>query len=181
MAFDPAPPAAPAPAGADTLALDRQLCFALYSASLAMTRLQKPRLEALGLTYPQYLVLLALWAQDGQTVGELGARLVLDSGTLTPMLKRMEAAGWLHRERDPADERRVRVELRPAGRALREPACGLRPAIAAAALAAEAPPSSLDSLTADLLALRDRLLRAAEAAAPLSPDPALPAGPSTPR
>lgn len=181
MALDPASPESWPTAADDPLALERQLCFALYSASLAMTRLQKPHLEALGLTYPQYLVLLALWAQDGQTVGELGARLVLDSGTLTPMLKRMEAAGWLQRERDPADERRVRVGLTPAGRALREPACGLRPAIAAAAQAAGAPPSMLDGLTADLLALRDRLLRAAEAAAPLSPDPALPAGPSTPR
>jgi hypothetical protein len=81
---------APAAAG-DWLALDRQLCFALYSASLAMTKLYKPLLEPLGLTYPQYLVMLVLWEQDGVTVSQLGERLALDSGTLTPLLKRLEA------------------------------------------------------------------------------------------
>ena len=79
----------------DLLKLDNQLCFAVYSASLAMTRLYKPLLEKLGLTYPQYLVLLVLWESDAIGVSELGARLFLDSGTLTPLLKRMEAAGWL--------------------------------------------------------------------------------------
>lgn len=102
----------------DQLKLDNQLCFALYAASNAMTRLYRDRLEPLGLTYPQYLVMLVLWEQDGLAVKEIGQRLHLDSGTLTPMLKRMEQAGLLHRARDPADERQVTVALTPAGRAL---------------------------------------------------------------
>jgi DNA-binding MarR family transcriptional regulator len=101
------------------LQLDRQLCFALYAASLAMTKRYKPLLEPLGITYPQYLVLLALWERDGATVGELGERLCLDSGTLTPLLKRLEAAGHVRRARDADDERRVRVRLSASGRALR--------------------------------------------------------------
>ena len=109
-------------ARADWLQLDQQLCFALYSTSLAMTKLYKPLLSPLGLTYPQYLALLVLWERDGLGVGELGERLFLDSGTLTPLLKRMESAGWLKRERDAADERRVVVKLTPEGRALRQKA-----------------------------------------------------------
>jgi DNA-binding MarR family transcriptional regulator len=101
------------------LALDNQLCFALYSASLAMTKLYKPLLAPLGLTYPQYIVMLALWEEDGQTVSALGEKLALDSGTLTPLLKRLEAQGALSRERDTADERRVIVRLTPAGRRLK--------------------------------------------------------------
>src|SRR5438876_7144972 len=95
----------------DWLALDNQLCFSLYSTSLAMTKLYKPLLAPLGLTYPQYLVLLVLWETDAISVNELGARLFLDSGTLTPLLKRMQTAGWLARTRDAADERRVIVTL----------------------------------------------------------------------
>jgi MarR family transcriptional regulator, organic hydroperoxide resistance regulator len=113
------PTASTQQATADWLALDQQLCFALYSTSLAMTKLYKPLLSPLGLTYPQYLALLVLWERDGLGVGELGERLFLDSGTLTPLLKRMEAAGWLKRERDSADERRVVVKLTADGRALR--------------------------------------------------------------
>ena len=101
------------------LALDKQLCFALYSASLAMTKVYKPLLAPLGLTYPQYLVMLALWEDDGLTVGALGERLALDSGTLTPLLKRLETQGQLSRERDAQDERRVIVRLTPAGRQLK--------------------------------------------------------------
>jgi DNA-binding MarR family transcriptional regulator len=101
------------------LALDKQLCFALYSASLAMTKVYKPLLAPLGLTYPQYLVMLALWEHDGQSVSELGHKLALDSGTLTPLLKRLEAQGQLSRERDVDDERRVIVRLTPAGRQLK--------------------------------------------------------------
>ena len=104
------------------LRLDNQLCFALYSTSLAMTKLYKPLLDRLGLTYPQYLVMLVLWEQDQLSVGELGERLFLDSGTLTPLLKRMEAAGWVTRERAKEDERRVVVALTPEGRALRRSA-----------------------------------------------------------
>src|SRR5437763_17166451 len=91
------------------LLLDNRLCFALYSASLAMTKLYKPLLEELGLTYPQYLAMLVLWERDGLTVSELGERLSLDSGTLTPLLKRLEAAGLVSRVRDTRDERRVHV------------------------------------------------------------------------
>ncbi len=109
-------------APADALRLDNQLCFALYSASLAMTKAYKPLLDALGLTYPQYLVLLVLWEHGERTVSELGERLYLDSGTLTPLLKRMEVAGLLQRQRAPDDERRVLVSLTPAGRKLRNSA-----------------------------------------------------------
>ena len=98
--------------------LDNQLCFALYSASLAMTKLYKPMLDGLGLTYPQYLVMLVLWEADGPSVSSLGERLNLDSGTLTPLLKRMEAAGWLVRQRSSEDERRVHVWLSTAGKQL---------------------------------------------------------------
>lgn len=112
------------------LLLDNQLCFALYSTSLAMTKLYKPLLEALELTYPQYLVMLVLWEQDDVSVSELGERLFLDSGTLTPLLKRMEAAGLLARVRSPQDERRVQISLTAAGRKLKTraaqvPACVL--------------------------------------------------------
>lgn len=102
--------------------LDHQLCFALYSSSLVMTKLYKTVLSALGLTYPQYLVLLVLWERDAISVSELGTRLFLDSGTLTPLLKRLEAAGWLTRLRAVDDERRVIVSLTSAGRALRRKA-----------------------------------------------------------
>ena len=104
----------------DPLALDLQLCFSLYSAANVMTRLYRPLLQPLGLTYLQYLAMLVLWERAPQTVGELGRRLGLDSGTLTPLFKRMEGAGLLTRARDPADERRVTIDLTDAGRALRE-------------------------------------------------------------
>jgi DNA-binding MarR family transcriptional regulator len=106
----------------DPLLLDRQVCFPLYAATNLLNRLYGPVLAKLGLTYPQYLVMLVLWEHRVQSVGELGARLYLDSGTLTPVLKRMEVAGFLTRTRDPADERRVLVALTPAGTALREQA-----------------------------------------------------------
>jgi len=96
----------------DLLRLDRQLCFALYSASLAMTKLYKPLLAPLGLTYPQYLVMMVLWETEDLTVNDLGNRLQLDSGTLTPLLKRLEAAGLVQRQRDQVDERRVRKVLK---------------------------------------------------------------------
>jgi len=102
------------------LHLDNQLCFALYSASLAMTKLYKPLLDELGLTYPQYIVMLALWETDGLTVSQLGDRLTLDSGTLTPLLKRLEASGLVSRVRDVNDERRVHVTLTTAGRRLKQ-------------------------------------------------------------
>jgi MarR family transcriptional regulator, organic hydroperoxide resistance regulator len=110
----------------DATKLDDFLCFAIYSANLAMNRLNKPVLDKLGLTYPQYIVLVALTEQDDQTVSALGDKLFLDSSTLTPLLKRMEAMGHLTRQRDPDDERQVRVRLTPHGRSVREGALPFR-------------------------------------------------------
>ena len=104
----------------DPLLLDRQVCFPLYAATNLLNRLYLPVLRELGLTYPQYLVMLVLWEQQPQTVGELGSRLYLDSGTLTPLLKRMEAAGFVSRTRDPQDERRVIIGLTDSGKKLRK-------------------------------------------------------------
>ena len=115
------------------LDLDRQLCFALYRAQRALTRAYAPLLEPLGLTYPQYLVFLKLWAEDGVRVNDLGDCLSLDSGTLTPLLKRLEQHGLVERRRDSADERVVRIYLTEAGRALRTKAKKVPTALAALA------------------------------------------------
>jgi DNA-binding MarR family transcriptional regulator len=136
------------------LQLDHQLCFALYSASLAMTKLYKPLLEDLGLTYPQYLAMLVLWETDGVTVSELGDRLHLDSGTLTPLLKRLESAELVTRLRDVQDERRVLIRLTTTGRKLkaraaRIPGCVLQ--------ATQCDLSEVLNLTRQVQALRDRL------------------------
>jgi MarR family transcriptional regulator, organic hydroperoxide resistance regulator len=133
------------------LELGRQLCFALYSAARAVVRTYGGLLAGLGLTYPQYLVMLALWEQPDRphSVGELGARLQLDSGTLTPLLKRLEAAGRVERRRDPADERRVLVALTVQGRALREGAADVPRALA----------RRTGMRAAQLAALRDELTR----------------------
>src|SRR5204863_1371496 len=104
------------------LDVDDHLCFAIYSAGHAFNRIYKPLLAALDLTYPQYLVMVALWSRDDQTVGGLGEKLLLESSTLTPLLKRLEVSGHLTRSRDPADERQVRVRLTDRGSALREQA-----------------------------------------------------------
>jgi DNA-binding MarR family transcriptional regulator len=143
-----------APRPTDWLALDHQLCFALYSASHAVTKAYQPLLAPLGLTYPQYLVMLALWERDGVTVGQLGARLHLDSGTLTPLLKRLQAAGHVQRLRDAADERRVRLQLTATGRALRGKAASV-PQTLAGALGCGL--DEIASLTRRLAALRDGL------------------------
>lgn len=140
----------------DWLALDRQLCFALYAASLAMTKVYKPLLEPLGLTYPQYLVMLVLWETDGPTVSQLGDRLALDSGTLTPMLKRLEVLGFVQRQRDTADERRVLLHLTPQGRALRSRAAAVPPQLLQASQCSLA---EVTALTSQLHALRQRLHR----------------------
>jgi MarR family transcriptional regulator, organic hydroperoxide resistance regulator len=103
----------------DLLRLDNQLCFALYAASRAVTQAYQPVLAPLGLTYPQYLVMLVLWEEDGASVGRLGERLELDSGTLTPLLKRLEAQGLVTRARAERDERVVEVHLTAKGRALK--------------------------------------------------------------
>ena len=104
------------------LALSNQLCFAFYSVSHAFSRAYRQFLDPLGLTYPQYVVLLVLWEQDGLTVREIGDQLFLDSGTLTPLLKRLESAGHIRRARDKQDERQVRISLTETGRALRDKA-----------------------------------------------------------
>lgn len=106
----------------EALRLDRQLCFALYGAANRVTRLYRPLLDALGLTYPQYLAMLVLWEASPRTVGALGEALDLESSTLTPLLKRLEGQGLLVRTRDPEDERRVIVALTDAGKALRDQA-----------------------------------------------------------
>ena len=142
----------------DMLKLDNQLCFAVYSTSLAMTRLYKPLLDKLGLTYPQYLVMLALWEQDGPMVSVLGERLSLDSGTLTPLLKRLEASGLVARVRDVADERRVHITLTAAGRKLKAKAANVPACLLAAS---ECSIAELVQLTRQLQTLRDRVKAAA--------------------
>ncbi len=107
---------------APSAVLEDQLCFALYAASRAMTARYRPLLDAIGLTYPQYLVMMLLWEEDNQTVGQLGARLSLDSGTLSPLLKRLTTAGLVTRHRRVEDERSVAIALTDAGRALQEKA-----------------------------------------------------------
>ena len=147
----PSTPTTPSPA---ILRLDNQVCFALYSASLAMTKLYKPLLDRIGLTYPQYLVMLVLWEQDGVTVSELGERLFLDSGTLTPLLKRLEAQGQIARLRDVQDERRVRITLTAEGRALRDQAEAIPQCVLQSSQCSIA---ELSALTAELKQLRERL------------------------
>jgi MarR family transcriptional regulator, organic hydroperoxide resistance regulator len=104
---------------AAALPLDDQLCFSLYATSMAITRAYKPMLDALGLTYPQYLVLYALWEEDGRTIGAIADRLALESSTITPLVKRLESAGFVARTRNPADERQVQVRLTPKGADMR--------------------------------------------------------------
>ena len=139
------------------LLLDNQLCFALYSTSLAMTRVYKPLLDALGLTYPQYLAMLVLWEKDGLMVSELGERLYLDSGTLTPLLKRLESFGLISRVRAVEDERRVHITLTAAGRSLKARAASIPDCILSAS---QCSLSELTALTQQVQALRGRLLAA---------------------
>ena len=145
-------------ASASWLALDMQLCFALYSASLAMTKLYKPLLAPLGLTYPQYLVMLVLWEEDGQPVSAIGERLTLDSGTLTPLLKRLEAAGLVQRLRDAGDERRVLIQLTAEGRAMKAQAQRVPKEVLCAT---DCQLDEISQLTQRLRALRDNLAQAA--------------------
>jgi MarR family transcriptional regulator, organic hydroperoxide resistance regulator len=116
----------------DPLQLDSMLCFAVYAAGHAFTRFYKPRLDAIGLTYPQYLVFMVLWEADGITVKALGDRLFLDSGTITPLVKRLETRGLLRRQRDDEDERLVRIFLTDEGRALRAKALSVPLAVSTA-------------------------------------------------
>lgn len=146
---------APAPSF-DPLALENQFCFALYSASLAMTKTYKPFLDKLGLTYPQYLVMLVLWQQDDVLVKTIGEKLFLDSGTLTPLLKRLEASSLIQRTRDEADERQVRITLTKEGRALKKKAqCIPHDVLCASGLSHEA----LQNLRTQLSAIRDDLAK----------------------
>ena len=138
----------------DALRLDSQLCFALYAAARAMTQAYAKLLTPLGLTYPQYLVMLVLWEEDGLAVRQLGERLELDSGTLTPLLKRLESAGLVSRLRDVADERRVHVHLTTAGRKLKTRAAKV-PACVLTASQCSIP--ELLQLTAQVRELRERL------------------------
>ena len=110
----------------DPLSLDNQLCFSMYAAANAIKKAYRPLLDELGLTYPQYLILIVLWTEDGQKVSDIGHRLNLDSGTLTPVLKRLEVSGLVSRHRRPQDEREVEIRLSPKGRALREKALDVR-------------------------------------------------------
>ena len=147
-------PVKSAATGAAALQLDNQLCFALYSASLVMTKVYKPLLAPLGLTYPQYLVMLLLWERTSWSVSELGERLYLDSGTLTPLLKRMEAAGFLERKRSSQDERRVDITLTAAGRKLKASAAKV---FACVIRATGRPVPELVELTRQVRALRTQL------------------------
>jgi len=136
------------------LQLGSQLCFAIYSAAHAFNRVYKPLLDRLGLTYPQYLVMLVLWERDGVPVKAIGERLFLDSGTLTPLLKRLEAAHLLKRTRSTEDERQVLISLTSQGQALREKARAVPQAILAASACSL---SELSAMKNELVVLRDRL------------------------
>ncbi|KQV50099.1 MarR family winged helix-turn-helix transcriptional regulator [Massilia sp. Root335] len=140
--------------GKRTPLLDDQLCFALYSTGLAMNKVYRKLLRRLDLTYPQYLVMLVLWEKDEQTVSEIGARLFLDSATLTPLLKRLEAADLVTRTRSALDERQVVVALSPGGRALEREAAAIHDGVLCAAACA---PSELAAIKRQLDMLRGKL------------------------
>ena len=146
-------PAPPLPKLADFL------CFAVYSANLAYGKAYRPILDALGITYTQWITIVALWEQDSQTVGGLGEKLFLESNTLTPILKKLESLGYLRRQRDPADERQVLVSLTEAGRQLREKG-GQRNLVAASGLT----PEEFGVVQKAVARLRDNLIEHTEAA-----------------
>jgi DNA-binding MarR family transcriptional regulator len=131
------------------------LCFATYSAGLAFNRVYKPLLEPLGLTYPQYLVMLVLWDEEGLTVSDIGEQLFLDSGTLTPLLKRLQAAGLIERTRDANDERQVRISLTESGRELEKQTATIMPELVCALGQTE---SRLAELNDEVARLRAALL-----------------------
>lgn len=142
---------------ASWLKLDLQVCFALYSAQLAMSKVYRKLLKELGLTYPQYLVMMVLWEQDRLSVSEIGERLFLDSATLTPLLKRLESMGLVLRKRSRPDERHVEVTLTESGRALRQQAETVPEAVLCAS---QCSPEELVHLRDELHALRARLAKA---------------------
>ena len=141
-------------AAEQALRLDNQICFAVYSASHAFNRVYKPLLDRLGLTYPQYLVMLVLWERDNIPLKDIGERLFLDSGTLTPLLKRLEATGLIKRTRSTEDERQVLIELTREGHALREKAKAVPQSILAASACSV---GELVAMKNEIVALRDRL------------------------
>jgi len=136
------------------LPLDEQLCYAIYSAGMAIQRVYKPLLDELGLTYPQYLVLNVLWREDSQTVGGIADRLALESSTLTPLLKRLEVAGLVRRTRNPANERQVVVALTEQGRELKSRAGCLADALLSASGQS---PTHLNEITRDVRELRNAI------------------------
>lgn len=141
-------------AAVDPLRLDNQICFAVYSATHAFNRVYKPLLDRLGLTYPQYLVMLVLWERDDVPLKDIGEKLFLDSGTLTPLLKRLEAAHLVRRTRSSEDERQVLIALTPQGHALKERARSVPQSILAAS---DCSVSELVAMKDEIVALRDRL------------------------
>jgi len=146
----------PLPATAPSQSLDEQLCFAVYSTMLGINKIYRPLLKAIGLTYPQYLVMLVLWESDGLTVSAIGGRLFLDSPTLTPLLKRLEANGLVTRQRCDSDERQVIVTLTTAGRRLQARAKAV-PGCVATAMACSI--KEIDALRSRLTGLRDVLMQ----------------------
>jgi DNA-binding MarR family transcriptional regulator len=142
------------PTAEQALRLDNQICFAVYSAAHAFNRVYKPLLDRLGLTYPQYLVMLVLWERDNVPLKDIGERLFLDSGTLTPLLKRLEVADLIKRTRSTEDERQVLIELTREGHALREKAKAVPQSILAASACSV---GELVAMKNEIVALRDRL------------------------
>ena len=138
----------------DPLLLGNQICFAVYSTAHAFNRVYKPLLDRLGLTYPQYLVMMVLWERDGVPLKDIGEKLFLDSGTLTPLLKRMEAADFIKRTRSTEDERQVLIALTPQGHALREKARAVPEGILASSACSV---GELFEMKNELIALRDKL------------------------
>lgn len=136
--------------------LNEFLCFTIYSTGLALNQFYRPLLEAIGLTYPQYLLMVALWAKDDQIVKDLGTALFLDSSTLTPLIKRLEAAGFVSRQRDSRDERQVRISLTQEGRALKTRALHIPDCIQAAVGMEAEEVSQIQAAVADV---RSRLLK----------------------
>jgi DNA-binding MarR family transcriptional regulator len=142
---------------ARTLPLDDQLCFSLYATTIAVNRAYKPLLDGLGITYPQYLVLSTLWEGDGRTIGAIAERLALEPSTITPLVKRLEQAGFLIRQRNPADERQVHVRLTDKGKALRaDTACLTDTLLARSGLTVE----QIVALNNQIQHLRNALIKA---------------------
>jgi DNA-binding MarR family transcriptional regulator len=139
----------------DSIPLENQLCFSLYATTIAINRAYKPMLDSLGITYPQYIVLSALWEEDGRTITAIADRLALEPSTITPLVKRLEAAGFVGRLRNPADERQVQVRLTASGKALRaDTACLADTLLERSGMTAD----QLTTLNGQIQSLRDALV-----------------------